>query len=438
MRRLSIIIVTLLFIIDTAIGLKCWTCDNAANDAQCRNKGFLRQCLPNENTCFSETRRIRPGMKLITRRCKEDLACNNTEIQNNRPAWSPTQCNKKQGSVCRCCCMYDGCNVDEKTACEGRYPACKKPEVPANGKMQCQYQRSVEGSYCEFTCDRKYALKGKKRIFCVDVNGKVEWSDKIPTCEHIECDQPVVLRRVERNCTDGNRADSLCHFTCKRDEYTVEPNSIMENHCNVNGTWSSPPPCCRLPCPPYTIMDLMIVLDSSSSVEIDNWVKMVSFVAGILSKLDLNENRTQVFVIRYNSEVDLENQLFMNNNETMDEINEQLQSIPYDGRGTETGKALQYVYDDLRHHEKNRKDVTDVVLLLTDGRGSDDVATPSKTLRDAGVEMFAIGVGNAVEEQLMEVTGTSDKLWPELKDFDSLTVDAATKIGDEICERSCA
>merc|ERR1719342_441387 len=53
--------------------------------------------------CYTETRLIQADKKLISRRCKQPMACGNNQIQNPRPAWQPSQCNKGQGSVCRCC-----------------------------------------------------------------------------------------------------------------------------------------------------------------------------------------------------------------------------------------------------------------------------------------------------------------------------------------------
>lgn len=47
--------------------------------------------------------------------------------------------------------------------------------------------------------------------------------------------------------------------------------------------------------------------------------------------------------------------------------------------------------------------VAQVVVVLTDGRSQDDVAMPAQVLRLAGVEMFAVGVQNAVDSELREM-----------------------------------
>lgn len=653
------------FVFTATQGLRCWTCDNAVDDEECQERGHLVECRENEEMCFTETRIIRSDLRLITRRCKQALACENNHIQNPRAAWLPTQCNERQGSVCRCCCDKDECNAREETQCfigddqplrdpeprcpiveslpNGRvtcqgdddairvtcryqcdtgfvmmgesasvcdvrlgdtghmipeciespfrpgsmlsdsilldppaeYLTCDEPPAPLNGKVSCSAaadEDRVEGSDCEFSCNAGYTLEGAPVTICMfdKSSGDLKWSEPVPECrprcrnidaipngsvtcsddvmrvgsrcsfecaagfslqgedrvtcvmrkdgshgydrpvptcqriprcralskpEHgamscqqesdeiahavgtvcnfrcdrgyrmvgddesvcvatgdgeavynkptpvcqpITCDMPKNLRRVEAKCSRGNMYGSTCQYKCERELYTPDSKSKMENRCRLDGTWSSPPPCCRLPCPPHTIMDLVIVLDSSSSVKIHNWKKVVKFVGDVVEKLDLSHEASQVYVIRYNSEVDENNQLLFTQSSNKTQIDAALASIPYDGRGTYTGKALSYLRSHLLRRATNRPNATDVVLLLTDGRASDDVKLISSQLRDDGVEMFAIGVGKARRKELLEITGSRAKIWPTLNDFDELTEDAATRIGNYICEKSCA
>ena len=52
-----------------------------------------------------------------------------------------------------------------------------------------------------------------------------------------------------------------------------------------------------------------------------------------------------------------------------------------------TGKALKYVHEKFLHQSDNRDEVTDVILLITDGRSQDQVGGISQKLRDDGVEV---------------------------------------------------
>jgi len=254
----------------------------------------------------------------------------------------------------------------------------------------------------------------------------------IPTCP-----PQTGLRRVKKSCTNGNRHESECTYTCEDGSTVPEPGSVMTTTCQEDGTWTSPAPCCRLPCPPDTIMDLFIVLDCSSSVRKSNWKQMIDFVSGIISSLNLAEGMTQVSAMRYNDVVDTTQQFLFNNGVGKDVIEDSLAKWTYEGSGTHTGLAVDYVKDVLLKKEWNRPDVADVMLIITDGKSQDSVEGPANNLRAAGVETFAIGIGQADEGELLQLAGSADKLWGHLKDFENLTIDAGTKIGQEICEKSC-
>lgn len=43
-----------------------------------------------------------------------------------------------------------------------------------------------------------------------------------------------------------------------------------------------------------------------------------------------------------------------------------------------------------------RPGVSKIGILITDGKSQDDVIPPAKNLRDAGIELFAIGVYSAI------------------------------------------
>ena len=65
-------------------------------------------------------------------------------------------------------------------------------------------------------------------------------------------------------------------------------------------------------------------------------------------------------------------------------------SIKYPHGGTKTGKAL---WDVLRYLFRGRSKRKRVLVVLTDGRSQDHVLKPSRALKRANVEIFAVGVG---------------------------------------------
>ena len=62
----------------------------------------------------------------------------------------------------------------------------------------------------------------------------------------------------------------------------------------------------------------------------------------------------------------------------------------------------------LRYIESNnnwREEVPKILIFITDGRPQDKAKVPAaaKSLRDKGVRVFAIGVGDATREELEEI-----------------------------------
>ncbi|KAG2470321.1 COEA1 protein, partial [Polypterus senegalus] len=78
-----------------------------------------------------------------------------------------------------------------------------------------------------------------------------------------------------------------------------------------------------------------------------------------------------------------------------------IREIKYKGGSTRTGLALTYILEKCFTAESGaRLGIPKVGIFITDGVSEDDVLLPARRLRDAGVEMFAIGVKNADENEL--------------------------------------
>lgn len=83
-----------------------------------------------------------------------------------------------------------------------------------------------------------------------------------------------------------------------------------------------------------------------------------------------------------------------------------IKAMTYRGGGTRTGLGLDFL---IRAHlntasgSRAGEGVAQVVVVLTDGRSQDDVAEPAQVLQLAGVEVFAVGVQDAVDLELREM-----------------------------------
>ncbi|NXS92866.1 COEA1 protein, partial [Jacana jacana] len=73
------------------------------------------------------------------------------------------------------------------------------------------------------------------------------------------------------------------------------------------------------------------------------------------------------------------------------------------------GLALTYILENSFKPEAGaRPGVSKIGILITDGKSQDDVIPPAKNLRDAGIELFAIGVKNADINELKEIASEPD------------------------------
>lgn len=100
---------------------------------------------------------------------------------------------------------------------------------------------------------------------------------------------------------------------------------------------------------------------------------------------------------------------------------EAVNNIPYEGRGTKTNAALEYAVDiALTEENGDRPDVPNFVLVLTDGRSTDDVRIGAPRLR-AKAAVIAVGVGRRIEKKELEhIAGDEGNVFM-VADFRSMT-----------------
>ncbi|NXR37997.1 COKA1 protein, partial [Zosterops hypoxanthus] len=89
---------------------------------------------------------------------------------------------------------------------------------------------------------------------------------------------------------------------------------------------------------------------------------------------------------------------------TREQVLEAVRSLRYKGGNTFTGLALTHVLEqNLKPDAGARLEAEKLVILLTDGKSQDDANLAAQTLKNLGIEIFAIGVKNADEAELRQV-----------------------------------
>ncbi|MGH0126136.1 UNVERIFIED_CONTAM: hypothetical protein FKN15_073536 [Acipenser sinensis] len=163
--------------------------------------------------------------------------------------------------------------------------------------------------------------------------------------------------------------------------------------------------------------DIMFLIDSSGSIQREDYDKMKMFMESMVEKSAIGVGKVQVGVLQFSDSPKEEFQLnrFSDKARLRQLIND-LQQI---GGGTLTGKALTFASQYFDSSRGGRSHVKQYLIVVTDGEAQDAVAKPALALRDKGITVYAIGVLNANNSQLLEIGGSQDKVY-SVANFDDL------------------
>lgn len=150
---------------------------------------------------------------------------------------------------------------------------------------------------------------------------------------------------------------------------------------------------------------MYFLVDSSRSMGKDNFEHVRQFLYTLIQSLQqVGGERFKFALVQYSDRPQTEFQL--NSYPTAQGVLAHIKAMSYRSGGTRTGLGLEFL---LRTHltaasgSRAADGAAQVVVVLTDGRSQDDVAEPAQVLRMAGVEMFAVGVQDAVDSELREM-----------------------------------
>ncbi|XP_037390936.1 matrilin-4 isoform X15 [Pygocentrus nattereri] len=304
-------------------------------------------------------------------------------------------CESSPGSYqCLCLPGYT-LNEDGKT--------CTAIDLCAEGKHDCeQICISSPGS---FTCDCNtgYTLnEDKKTCTMIDYCSFGNHS-----CDHecvsvlngfyCRCNKDYTLQEDGKTC----QADNLCNVVehgCEH-QCVSTPGSYYcicpEGHLLQDDGKSCGS--CR-----SANIDLVLLIDGSKSVRPQNFELVKQFVNQVVDQLDVSGHGTRVGLVQYSSRVRTEFPLSMY--KSKEEIKAAVLKVEYMEKGTMTGLALKHMvensFSEAEGARAASRNIPRIGLVFTDGRSQDDITEWAKKAKDAGITMYAVGVGKAVEDEL--------------------------------------
>ncbi|XP_052415514.1 matrilin-4 isoform X3 [Carassius gibelio] len=301
------------------------------------------------------------------------------------------------GFNCRCKDGYS-LNADMKT--------CTMIDYCSFGNDSCEHEcvSVLKGFHCR--CKDGYTINDDKKT-CTMID---YCSFGNHSCDHhcvsvlngfyCRCNEGYTLQENGKTCQSDNLCNTVehgCEYQCVSTPgsyHCICPEGhVLQDDGKSCGT-------CR-----SSNIDLVLLIDGSKSVRPQNFELVKQFVNQVVDQLDVSPKGTRVGLVQYSSRVRTEFPLSMY--QTKEEIKKAVMNVEYMEKGTMTGLALKHMVensfseaDGARPAEKN---IPRVGLVFTDGRSQDDIQEWAKKAKEAGITMYAVGVGKAVEDELREI-----------------------------------
>ncbi|XP_037108426.1 matrilin-4 isoform X2 [Syngnathus acus] len=283
------------------------------------------------------------------------------------------------------CSMLDFCSFANGT--------CEHECVSVLNGFRCRckdgYRLMDDGAACQAIdlCDE---AKDDCAQICVSSPGAF-------TCD---CEPGFTLNADKRTCAQLDMCDLPDHgcehrcVTTPGSYYCLCPDGqLLQEDGKSCGTCKS------------AIMDLVLLIDGSKSVRPHNFELVKKFVNKVVDTLDVSEHGTRVGLVQYSSRVKTE--FTLDRFHSVDDIKAAVNKMPYMEKGTMTGLALQHMLESSFSETEGARapalNIPRIGLVFTDGRSQDDISDFAKKAKQAGIIMYAVGVGKALEEELREI-----------------------------------
>nr|XP_020444257.1 matrilin-4 isoform X3 [Monopterus albus] len=289
---------------------------------------------------------------------------------------------------------------------------CSMIDYCSFGNHTCDHECvSVLGGFlCR--CDEGYRLLGDGttcRAIDLCAEGKHDCEQiciSAPGVFTCDCNKGFKLNRDKRTCTNMDLCNTVehgCEHQCVSTPgsyYCICPEGqLLQEDGKSCGTSLSPSAC------KSANIDLVLLIDGSKSVRPQNFELVKQFVNQVVDSLDVSAHGTRVGLVQYSSRVRTEFPLNMYH--SADEIKAAVMKVVYMEKGTMTGLALKHMlehsFSEAEGARPPSRNIPRVGLVFTDGRSQDGITEYTKKAKEAGITMYAVGVGKAVEDELREI-----------------------------------
>lgn len=321
---------------------------------------------------------------------------------------------------------------DQSSACDQGYalidgycrPSCScENGIEVTGVRCRTLIRNGQFEGCR-ACNAGYELQGNRceLVQCTCDNGTPSSScgsdkhgcDSCYSGYHLEG-----VRCQENQCTCRNGAPAF-------GESCLSHNQAICESCNSKfqlqeGACINKKEVCR-----QAPLDLVFVVDGSTSISPAQFDKMARFMIAISSKFEVGPNSARIGLVQYSD------QMYKEIDYTTDESDLQIKLthlMQRKGR-TYTGKAISFAHTEF--FRRSPRNAEKVMIVITDGRSNDDVSQPSRAVEADGITVIALGYNRAVESQLLTIVNNNAD-----HKFMGSTVTGLVRLKSKIIKKVC-
>ncbi|CAI5788343.1 Hypothetical predicted protein [Podarcis lilfordi] len=157
--------------------------------------------------------------------------------------------------------------------------------------------------------------------------------------------------------------------------------------------------------------DIYFLLDDSSSIHVDDFEKMKNFVRNATKLFTIGPDNVRFGVVQYSKNTIVP--IRLGQHTTRISLEKEVNRIGHRAQPeTNTGAAINYTRTLFKEaRQQCRGNVPCYLIVLTDGEARDDVKVAAQLLRQANVNIYAIGVKDAIKEELFDIAGSASRVY---------------------------
>ena len=181
-------------------------------------------------------------------------------------------------------------------------------------------------------------------------------------------------------------------------------------------------------------MDIVFMVDSSGSVLLGNFNRLLMFVDHLLRQMGFTEGHIRAGLLTFSDDASVVFHLQKHRSQAA--VTKGIMSATYRPGMTNLAAALKKARVDMfQHSSGDRAGIPNVGVLITDGFSSInplDTIPQAEEARGRGIMLYAIGISLPDIDELNAITGNTDRVFL-VDDFEGLP-ELAYRVKDAICK----